>query len=177
MLFKKVIVVSVFLFCIFLTYLLLFLNNTDTTINVSSKAKYINTLFFPQGWAFFTVNPREEEMAVYKITKDGGKSLLVENSFSPKYLWGINRVNTARLIQFMIIYSKNGLDKKFASFEDDYFDKKNVNKIIVDKCCPLIEDGYYQVVKREITPWSYWRIGSISCYKCQKLDLYISSNK
>jgi len=79
-----------FLFWLFILFFLLIASISESIINVSRISKIRSTVFMPEGWAFFTKNPREENFVLYK--KEGhGWDLKTIQAGSYKNIFGLNR--------------------------------------------------------------------------------------
>jgi antimicrobial peptide system SdpA family protein len=68
----------------------------ESAIDLPFRTQLNAVSFVPQGWAFFTLDAREERMLVYRVEGDGRAGSLswrpVDLSVSqPKYLFGLNR--------------------------------------------------------------------------------------
>lgn len=68
----------------------------ESTIRLSKVAKVKSVSIFPEGWAFFTKDPKEEEFLLYRVTGNNEHFTKETNICgSAKYLFGIKR--TARM--------------------------------------------------------------------------------
>lgn len=65
----------------------------ESTISISKIKKIQAASIFPEGWAFFTKNPQDEDYLIYSLQKDeNGKFInLIKPSTSLSNLFGINR--------------------------------------------------------------------------------------
>ncbi len=115
----------------------------------------------PQGWAFFTKNPKSEEVYLYKIDTITQKfeNIILRNVQSSQ-LFGIKRDN--RLISTKITTITNDIDRSlwinhkgnisnFLKHDTNYM---KLNKITIKIKQPAI-CGLYCVVMKKPIPWSW----------------------
>jgi len=74
-------------------------------LSISQKESNLVFTLLPQGWGFFTRNPRELQTLIYRKTVEG--YVLVNKSGSePEYLFGLSRISRRKNIEFGQIFSK-----------------------------------------------------------------------
>ncbi len=74
-------------------------------LSISYKESKLVFTLMPQGWGFFTRNPRELQTLIYQ--KVGQNFELVNKSGSePEYLFGLSRTSRRKNIEFGQIFSK-----------------------------------------------------------------------
>jgi antimicrobial peptide system SdpA family protein len=114
---------------------------------------------FPQGWAFFTKDPREEQTRFYKLSKNDLQELDFKNG-SINSSFGISRKNRIMLIETAQIVNQidNSLWVDLKSKEDleTYKDTTKSLEIINFVNKAEIENGDYVILKQRPVPWS-WR--------------------
>lgn len=73
------------------------------TIQINKSFNKLAFAISPQGWGFFTRNPREPLIDLYAISDDQIKKVSIPNA-SLKYFWGFNRgmrVSSSQIAYFM----------------------------------------------------------------------------
>lgn len=94
---NKNVVISFVLFSLFwlalIVYTLIsFIPETPIKINKSySKIKY----YVPQGWGFFTKEPRSNLVYVYKYDENNNLKLFQHPNSSPRYFFGLKKISRA----------------------------------------------------------------------------------
>lgn len=68
----------------------------ESTIKVSKASRMQLTRIVPEGWAFFTRDPKGAELLMYEAGGDKQLRRFVQRPGTPRYLFGINR--KARII-------------------------------------------------------------------------------
>lgn len=145
--------VSIMLF-IFYLLIISIKNNPISLRNTYFNNREINALL-PEGWAFFTRNPREETVKIYSIGDDGIKEKSIKSS-DPSQFFGTKRDNR-------LIISK--IDIITANINDDmYYQYRGaLNNIILDSISeysvPIKEPclcGNYLISKGSPIPWSWY---------------------
>jgi antimicrobial peptide system SdpA family protein len=79
-----------FLFWFSILFVLFLSSISDSIIRISKKSRIRSTVFMPEGWAFFTKNPREENFVLYTKEADGW-NLKTIRAGSYKNIFGLNR--------------------------------------------------------------------------------------
>ncbi|MGO3238742.1 MAG: SdpA family antimicrobial peptide system protein [Psychroflexus halocasei] len=85
--------------------------------------KRMITYYIPQGWAFFSKSPIEENITIYKNT-DNGLELYQHVNASPKYLFGLKKDSRAMNIELGRIIAE--LKPKWVPFVGE----QNVNNVL-----------------------------------------------
>lgn len=147
-------------FCAFVLLYLLILSVPENPIKI--RYPFFShrevTLVAPQGWSFFTKNPRDEDIYLYKI--EGSrlhKKSIVNMQASQGF--GIDREN--RLISTKLLKITAGIARKdWLTYKGDV--TKFVESIGVDKFAVInvkVKEpslcGKYCVVLKEPVPWSW----------------------
>lgn len=121
--------------------------------------------FFPQGYAFFTRNPREPHINIYEVFKDDSLVQINEKaSLSAQNLFGLSRKNRRLNIEFQEVISKillweNSFEKAKQKSLTLKLDSKESNKIC----------GKYLFVKEERIPWAWIKNKKLSPKKKFKM--------
>jgi len=166
-------VIFSWLLLIFITYMLTIIivinldpNPISLNYNVPYKTK-IKSLF-PQGWAFFTKNIKEEEgIYIYEMKKLNEYNLVDLNSFSFKDYFGISRKK--RVIGHKFTLALNNVSR-----EKWFLYKGNISKIPIDSLNlinikikkPSLKGKF--IIKRALQLPYQWHISSHTIYKTSK---------
>lgn len=127
-----------------------FLVNFKEESTVTFRNKTIDMLV-PQGFAFFTRNPREPQIYIYKYIKQD--SLVIVNkksSLSLSQRFGLSRTNRRVNIEF-----NNVLNKILIWHKDYDLAKKDIVSININDEESKIIQGKYLFVKEERIPWAW----------------------
>ena len=81
---------------------------TMPTNPVSIKSNYLEKAItlIPQGWAFFTRDPREAQVLIYEIGKNNALTNLEQKHSSYKNLFGLSRKSSKIMIELQLIKNK-----------------------------------------------------------------------
>jgi antimicrobial peptide system SdpA family protein len=138
--------------------LLVFINSIGYNLLTINKKWAIEFQYlFPQGWAFFTKDPRGEQTYIYNLNKSEMKLLNLRNS-AKESCFGISRKNRIILIEeFQIINQIDSTKWKIINSQEDLIFFKDTSKSIdiinfVNKP-ELI--GEYIFLKQKTLPWSW----------------------
>jgi antimicrobial peptide system SdpA family protein len=117
--------------------------------------------FVPQGWAFFTRDPREAQIAMYQKNDDGNYHLLDTRNASGKFYFGLDR--RAAKVMAELQYAKrhipmqNYVDSTFNYQTEAIFTNTNTlphynfeNVLHAPSLC-----GEYVIVFQKSLPWSW----------------------
>lgn len=153
------------LWSLFLFLFIVIFNNVIIFNPISNdlKSKEIVFRFIPQGWAFFTKSPREEEIVIYDIIEGE----IVENSkykhSSYKNFFGLKRNVTKTQTELLLVLNKID-DKYFKTTKWNFMDFKYGNNFNIDSVYEvklkniLIKPklkGKHLVVKQKQIPWAW----------------------
>jgi len=154
---KKVcyILISFTYLCLFLFVLIV--NLGSTTIEIPYRSKTVFHSLSVQGWGFFTRNPREEVVDIFKIEEGRLERMTVVNSSASNY-FGMSRKSRKIGMEVSIILGK--LKKKEAEWRRVI---KNEPMSHSDLIVPLessnlhyLSKGEYLLTKRFTTPWAWY---------------------
>lgn len=127
---------------------------TPFRVKASSKNKVFQMI--PQGWGFFTRNPREEKLVVYQKRGDSLHKITQPN-FSSANLYGLSRKGRLRQMQF---------GNFILSFNSQW---KNCNSVVISECMAdtiyIVENnfehsslkGEFLIQKQATLPWAWSR--------------------
>jgi antimicrobial peptide system SdpA family protein len=147
------------LFCVVVLLFTIFISSIQfNPIQNKYNHKRIVFSLTPQGWAFFTRNPREAQTLIYEIKKD--KLVLLNHKHSSIYNWiGLNRKSSVIMSEMQIIRSKLA-DSIFINSEWNYqinktgnFPKKNT--LVKNEIFNPILCGEYVLVFQKPIAWAY----------------------
>jgi antimicrobial peptide system SdpA family protein len=74
-------------------------------INLPFESKAHLRFFLPQGWKFFTRNPREEDIGIYAKDSNGEWLPMIHPHSSPINLFGIKKTSRAKAVEFGLLLS------------------------------------------------------------------------
>lgn len=137
-------------FVIVFVFVLLLQFNKDNTINLNLKTLGILS---PQGYAFFTRNPQEPQIYIYKFKNDSIIINIAPKSTTSKMFFGISRANRRASLEFNEIFPKL---TKWQNYESI----KQYNEIKTDTFSLKSVDthknqGKYLIVKESRIPWAW----------------------
>jgi len=154
---KKVcyILISFIYLCFFL--LVLIVNLGSTTIEIPYRSKTVFHSLSAQGWGFFTRNPREEAVDIFKIEEGRLKRMTLVNSSASNY-FGLSRKSRKIGMEVSIVLGK--LKKKEAEWvrvtdEDIVLHNTPINSLESSNL-HYLSKGEYLLTKRFATPWAWY---------------------
>ncbi len=110
----------------------------------------------PQGWAFFTRDPREDELYLLQInSKDSVVSFTKTNS-DKEFYFGASRKNRTIMIEFSLILSKINKNAWRAGENNSFELERSIvpDTISLDFYPQNIKGDFY-IVKQERLPWAW----------------------
>jgi antimicrobial peptide system SdpA family protein len=109
--------------------------------------------FFPQGWSFFTRDPREDLYVLFRV--DSSKITKVNLiSSSNEYFWGLSRKN--RIIAYeMSLIQKDFKEKDFSYIKRGDFSSVSKTKFIPNLNLQTISNGTYIIEIYPPIPWAW----------------------
>ncbi|MBT8317779.1 MAG: SdpA family antimicrobial peptide system protein [Lutibacter sp.] len=147
-----------FSFFILIFWSAILINIFMASFPIPSNKSFLNkTIIFsviPQGWGFFTRNPREELITVYKSHNDSLVKITEQNSSLSSFL-GISRKSRLHNIELGTILSK---------IDENMWVKGKPNELkfdnikydtIMSSFYPKNMIGEYFIVKQERIPWAW----------------------
>jgi len=154
---KKVYHILISAVYVFVFLLILIVNLGSTTIEMSYEAKKTFLSLSLQGWGFFTRNPREEVVDIFKIEGHRLKKMTVINASASNY-FGMSRKSRKIGMEVSVILGK--LKKKEGEWKRM---TKNEPMLHGDPIVPLessnlhyLSKGEYLLTKRVTTPWAWY---------------------
>jgi len=153
-------VLLVFGFLILLSFLHINFATTfgDNVMGISSEEKSVVQFFFPQGWGFFTRNPREPNYKLYKV-EDGHLRLITFKVTSAENSFGFSRKGSKIGMEMQQI--KETLPKP-DSWQSSKKALATMNLSGMHYQCTsptkellYIKEGDYILKEYHVTPWSW----------------------
>lgn len=117
--------------------------------------------FVPQGWAFFTRNPREAQIIIYKVNELNNLEEINQRHSSYLNIVGLNRRASKIMSELQFIKNKIN-DSLFVNTKWNY-QKSNFNKIpnttteVKNQFKDPILCGEFVVVFQKAVPWAWSR--------------------
>ncbi|AZA78625.1 SdpA family antimicrobial peptide system protein [Chryseobacterium sp. G0186] len=150
--------VSFFIFKVSSVYF----GNNPLNKSKETKRKYI--LFFPQGWAFFTKEPREPLIYFFSYSNNQLDDIIDKN-FSLNTFWGAAKKNRIINIELQKVINKANTDSipyrteeflGIKELKENVINRNNeFTHINIDrKYIPSITNGKYLIVIEEQLPWA-----------------------
>jgi len=131
------------------------------TLTNDLEAKHIIFRVVPQGWAFFTKNPRENQVLIYKIENGYAVDCNFKHN-NYQYLFGLNRTCTKVSTEIEFIKSKINSDLwsstrwNYQSNRPIYSIPKGVKQTrMTSKFSDPEIIGSYLLVLQEPVPWAW----------------------
>jgi antimicrobial peptide system SdpA family protein len=124
--------------------------NSDNTFNINTQ-----TLgqISPQGYAFFTKNPKEPQVFIYKVNENNKLTNICPNSSSVKMFFGLSRRNTRLSYDFTEILSKLNNWEPIDKIDKFYITK--IDTFILSSNDITNHKGKYLIVKEDRIPWAW----------------------
>jgi antimicrobial peptide system SdpA family protein len=139
-----IVIASLFTFFVLLSF------NSDNTFNINTQ-----TLgqISPQGYAFFTKNPKEPQVFIYKVNENNKLTNICPNSSSVKMFFGLSRRNTRLSYDFTEILSKLNNWEPIDKIDKFYITK--IDTFILSSNDITNHKGKYLIVKEDRIPWAW----------------------
>lgn len=130
-------------------------NIISTNYNFFKNSKL--SAILPQGWAFFTRNPREDQITIYSQKGENIINVSLKTT-NKSELFGIKRSN--RFIQDKLGNIISEIDKKYWYNTQTDYDFRNIanalNHVSISVSYPSL-CGTYIIEVKKIMPWSYFK--------------------
>lgn len=132
-------------------------SNPLKTKNIIFNSSAIKKIF-PEGWAFFTKNPKEDQIYFYQVNfgkKTVINKFLMTKNFALNNIFGIKREN--RFIQTEFTKMANSINSNLwmTTYSDIGHCKPNSFNIIKIHNAKINLRGYYILEKRTVLDWYY----------------------
>ncbi|MEC3616772.1 SdpA family antimicrobial peptide system protein [Bacillus stercoris] len=126
-----------------------------TPIPLTKDSKFLMSSILPQGWGFFSKNPRDTSIGLYEA-EDASAKVRWPNMRADN-LFGLYRYGRSQGVEMGVIYSQVGKEQWTACKEKNLGACKSKAKTVQLKTPaprPLLCGSYY-LTKEDIVPWSY----------------------
>lgn len=131
------------------------------TISVSKMRKIQAVSIFPEGWAFFTKDPQEEDYILYSFTRnsDGKYERVMAPTSAPQNIFGLNRASRlqAQELGAAIHYIKDSLWVTIkGSIDSSYTLVNNIKPVPIPiRSKHPYFNGKYIIQKTAPVPWAW----------------------
>lgn len=147
----------VFLLGAFLIFGDFIAHQEESTLKLNHQVKTFFKRVLPQGWAFFTKDPQEEKLTVYKL-EDGEYQLFIKGNPAPANLFGLSRKGRRLAYEFSIILSQfkkdNWTPKKGCEIPDpNHLIKETLFND--DERVANVQPGTYLAILEKPIPWAW----------------------
>lgn len=132
--------------------------------------------WLPQGWAFFTRDPREELVAIYRWTSQGPKEINIRNG-STEFLFGLNREGRVRGYEVSQILANVPLSL-YDTLQGNaipQLDSAKATRVHTNKQLQLFENGYYLIKAYQPLPWAWINKGQEKFRKFAYQNILLSN--
>lgn len=123
----------------------------SSIFNVPFIKKYNTAILMPEGWGFFTKNPRERSLLLYKIEYTDTIGIVYKNASFKNYL-GLSKKNRRIYLESNILISD--AYKNLIWYTEMQKHPKSI-KVKKNDRIQFIPIGNYMIIEREILPWSF----------------------
>lgn len=123
----------------------------SSVFNVSFVNRYNTGILMPEGWGFFTKNPREKSLLLYKIQHSDTIPIVYKNASFKNYL-GLSKKNRRIYLESNILISK--VNKDLVWYTEPQKQPKLI-KIEKTERIKFIPKGNYIIIEKEMTPWVF----------------------
>ncbi|MEM1320433.1 MAG: SdpA family antimicrobial peptide system protein [Bacteroidota bacterium] len=157
---KKHLLMSLAMVTIFGYFYLNFIGTlSQNVVPVSAEEKKVIRFFFPQGWGFFTRNPREAKYKLYQLEKEKAQLVNFEIT-SPKNSFGCSRKGNRISIEMIRVqhqlpkvdeWTISQLDIDAFAAQQDSFATVRMNS----RDLLYIQPGKFIIQEYQITPWNW----------------------
>jgi len=142
-------------------YFLFISSLKQNVIPIEREEKSIITFLFPQGWGFFTKNPREPKYHLYEVLENGIKQVDYSITSSENF-YGFSRrgnrisIELSRIMSVLPESSKwtNSI-KTESEFLNDSISFSPINISSIADTIIYIKPGKYLMKEYQITPWNW----------------------
>lgn len=157
----KFLIVLKLLIIITILFTAMISSNNDNAMPLSKERASLLYSIIPQGWAFFTREPKEDIINFYEIK---GKNLILLNegaSLNVKHIFGFNRISRKLSIDLSTLYLN--VPKKL--WTDFKFSEQSLEKQkIYFATSEMLENkdlkGEFLLTKTRRKPWA-WQSGNV----------------
>lgn len=158
---KRIIFLATFFFGFFLIGYVMVGSLPGATISISKISKIQTVSIFPEGWAFFTKNPQDEDYIIYSFDKGNQNKYekIINPTSSPKNFFGLNRISRlqSQEIGSAIHFIQ---DSSWVTIKGNINSNDSIIKKIKPTLIPIISKhpyftGTYILQKIAPVPWAW----------------------
>jgi len=157
------------------TYFAFISSNTDNPIRLYCLSTQGIYNFVPQGWAFFTRDPKENVLKLYKIQNNELIYINKTASLSFQDAFGIKRNKRGISIELAEIVAGMETSKKWEGFRDIELSEASKTMKITDTVKvqkkSLLEQGKYIICTSRRLPWAWAKTEVKLPYRAKKIAL------
>jgi antimicrobial peptide system SdpA family protein len=164
---------TIVIFWFYLLFNILFYYNPlKFTFNTINSVKTFS--FFPQGWGFFTKNPKEVMFLVYKEENGNFKKVVFENSSKENYFGFSKKIRYKNMEYSFLIDSYKG---KWDKLNGDFVKKlkyiKVKDTIKLKKDFLVLTNGTYCLIKLNSIPFAWSNKNQEAFQPCEIAKIYV----
>ncbi|MEZ0184129.1 SdpA family antimicrobial peptide system protein [Flavobacterium oncorhynchi] len=159
---------------IFLSYIF----KASIPIPSNDSYKYKATIFniIPQGWGFFTRDPRENEVWTYKILNNSVEKISQTNG-NLNNLYGASRKNRFIGVELSFLISQINTSSWIKMKGGKLIlDKKTYTDTIINTLKPCSLKGDFFIVEQERIPWAWSKNSDTIVMPYKYSKIYVKSN-
>ncbi len=177
---KNLFIISLFIFWTTVISVIFLYAHKEHPIDVNYRNRQLQTIFLPQGWAFFTKDPRQDKIAIYRLKEN--EKVLKRIEFignRKKELLGL--VRTSRLVALEVSIITESLKGK-SSLKCHPLETQCFTKVLASDAIPIKSNhfrflcGKFILTKSSRIPWAWSRSSSIKAPK-KVYSIKIQCNK
>ena len=150
-------------------------NTTLPVVSGGSFSQKVTLLnITPQGWGFFTKDPREEQLIVCKLKNDTPRRFTKTHSSSSSF-FGLSRKNRFTAMEAANLAAQIN-DTLWNTMEGRKFilEKNAPTDTVINRIKPITIEGDFFFVKQERIPWAWAGNAIVMPYKYIKV--YVQSD-
>jgi antimicrobial peptide system SdpA family protein len=145
--------------CMFIVVHVLLASLPFNPASIGLSGKKIITGIIPQGWAFFTRDPREAQVILYKVTQHGELEPIPQRHTQSHNIFGLKRESTKILLELQFI-KEQLTDSTFENTRWNYqANRTGIYPLhiheVVNKIKEPILCGNYVLVIQDYIPWAW----------------------
>lgn len=155
-------------------YISFIASNRDNPVRLSYKSNQEIYSVFPQGWAFFTRDPKEDVMILYDFQNKKEEAVNKTASLSTESLFGINREGRRISIELAAVVNKIPAKSWITNEERvsmEMLKALPLNDTIENVVPDPILKGTYVIYRAGRKPWAWAKSPTQMPYKCIKIAI------
>ncbi|UFH55074.1 SdpA family antimicrobial peptide system protein [Spirosoma sp. KNUC1025] len=150
--------VGICLLWIGFAFLALLTYTKDNPIRFSYEFQQNIRTLFPQGWAFFTKSPRDENLQLYRFVNNRLELVDGQRQATFANLMGFRRAARAMSVEYAYLLYDVPADKWKRSeiAPEAYIRSHNLPEVtVINKTPSPLLDGTYYLVQQGLVPWAW----------------------